>query len=223
LALTPFLGKFAISVPKSEADALARKFIGANSKSDVNQIINGLSQKELKTLQSLQELGDIKNVQRMVSDPEIKLAINKEAKKIKGISSKTLQRTGIELSSAGLSLASKWRDITEQELSNMTRKELLKQTIQLASEVTKNNNLNELFNTITQSTKDAIIAEIKNELNKAKETAKKLQKEDEVKGAEMFNEFLDFFNEETNLNDKVGSDSSSIINQVNNIGNIITE
>jgi hypothetical protein len=223
LALTPFLGKFAISVPKSEADALARKFIGANSKSDVNQIINGLSQKELKTLQSLQELGDIKNVQRMVSDPEIKLAINKEAKKIKGISSKTLQRTGIELSSAGLALASKWRDITEQELSNMTRKELLKQTIQLASEVTKNNNLNELFNTITQSTKDAIIAEIKNELNKAKETAKKLQKEDEVKGAEMFNEFLDFFNEETNLNDKVGGDSSSIINQVNNIGNIITE
>jgi hypothetical protein len=223
LALTPFLGKFAISVPKSEADALARKFIGANSKSDVNQIINGLSQKELKTLQSLQELGDIKNVQRMVSDPEIKLAINKEAKKIKGISSKTLQRTGIELSSSGLALASKWRDITEQELSNMTRKELLKQTIQLASEVTKNNNLNELFNTITQSTKDAIIAEIKNELNKAKETAKKLQKEDEVKGAEMFNEFLDFFNEETNLNDKVGGDSSSIINQVNNIGNIITE
>ena len=123
LALTPFLGKFAINVPKADADALARKFVGASTKSEINQIVSGLSKSELKTLQSLQELGDIKKVQNMVNDPEVKAAINKEAKNIKGISKKTLQRAGIELSSAGLALASKWKDITEQELSNMSRKE----------------------------------------------------------------------------------------------------
>ena len=218
LALTPFLGKFAIKVPKAEADALARKFVGASTESEINQIVSGLSEPELKTLQSLQELGDIKKVQNMVNDPEVKAAINKEAKNIKGISKKTLQRAGIELSSAGLALASKWKDITEQELSNMSRKELLKETINLISEFTKNNKLNELAKNVAQTTKDSIIFELRNEINKVKERAKKSQKEDEVKGAELYNNFLNFFEEETNLNEKVGEDSSTIINQINNIG-----
>ena len=220
LALTPFLGKFAISVPKSEADALARKFIGANSKSDIDQIINGLSQKELKTLQSLQELGDIKNVQKMVSDPEIKLAINKEAKKIKGISAKTLQRTGIELSSAGFALASKWKDITEQELSNMTRKELLKQTIQLASEMSKDNESKKTLKTLSDSVgkigKDQILSELRSLILELKK-----KEEEEIKKSERdIDEILDFLSEPISIENKIGVDSTKIIDNINNVGSI---
>jgi hypothetical protein len=221
LALTPFLGKFAISVPKSEADALARKFIGANSKSDIDQIINGLSQKELKTLQSLQELGDIKNVQKMVSDPEVKLAINKEAKNIKGVSAKTLQRTGIELSSAGLALASKWKDITEQELSNMTRKELLKQTIQLASEMSKDNESKKTLKTLSDSVgkigKDQILSELRTLILNLKK-----KEEEKIKKSESdINEILDFLSEPINIENKINDDSIKIIDNINNIGSIV--
>ena len=221
LALTPFLGKFAISVPKSEADALARKFIGANSKSDIDQIINGLSQKELKTLQSLQELGNIKNVQKMVSDPEVKLAINKEAKNIKGVSAKTLQRTGIELSSAGLALASKWKDITEQELSNMTRKELLKQTIQLASEMSKDNESKKTLKTLSDSVgkigKDQILSELRTLILNLKK-----KEEEKIKKSESdINEILDFLSEPINIENKINDDSIKIIDNINNIGSIV--
>jgi hypothetical protein len=221
LALTPFLGKFAISVPKSEADALARKFIGANNKTDIENIVRTLSDTELKTLQSLQELGDIKNVQKMVSDPEVKLAINKEAKNIKGVSSKTLQRTGIELSSAGLALASKWKDITEQELSNMTRKELLKQTIQLASEMSKDNESKKTLKTLSDSVgkigKDQILLELRTLILSLKK-----KEEEKIKKSESdINEILDFLSEPINFENKINDDSIKIIDNINNIGSIV--
>jgi hypothetical protein len=221
LALTPFLGKFAISVPKSEATALARKFIGANNKTDIENIVRTLSDTELKTLQSLQELGDIKNVQKMVSDPEVKLAINKEAKNIKGVSSKTLQRTGIELSSAGLALASKWKDITEQELSNMTRKELLKQTIQLASEMSKDNESKKTLKTLSDSVgkigKDQILLELRTLILSLKK-----KEEEKIKKSESdINEILDFLSEPINFENKINDDSIKIIDNINNIGSIV--
>ena len=221
LALTPFLGKFAISVPKSEAAALARKFIGANNKTDIENIVRTLSDTELKTLQSLQELGDIKNVQKMVSDPEVKLAINKEAKNIKGVSSKTLQRTGIELSSAGLALASKWKDITEQELSNMTRKELLKQTIQLASEMSKDNESKKTLKTLSDSVgkigKDQILLELRTLILSLKK-----KEEEKIKKSESdINEILDFLSEPINFENKINDDSIKIIDNINNIGSIV--
>jgi hypothetical protein len=221
LALTPFLGKFAISVPKSEADALARKFIGANNKTDIENIVRSLSDTELKTLQSLQELGDIKNVQKMVSDPEVKLAINKEAKNIKGVSAKTLQRTGIELSSAGLALASKWKDITEQELSNMTRKELLKQTIQLASEMSKDNESKKTLKTLSDSVgkigKDQILSELRTLILNLKK-----KEEEKIKKSESdINEILDFLSEPINIENKINDDSIKIIDNINNIGSIV--
>jgi hypothetical protein len=221
LALTPFLGKFAISVPKSEADALARKFIGANNKTDIENIVRTLSDTELKTLQSLQELGDIKNVQKMVSDPEVKLAINKEAKNIKGVSAKTLQRTGIELSSAGLALASKWKDITEQELSNMTRKELLKQTIQLASEMSKDNESKKTLKTLSDSVgkigKDQILSELRTLILNLKK-----KEEEKIKKSESdINEILDFLSEPINIENKINDDSIKIIDNINNIGSIV--
>jgi hypothetical protein len=125
LALTPFLGKFAIKVPKSQADALARKFVNASSKQDVDLIVSQLSKEELNTLKSLQELGDINQIKKMVNDPEVKKSISDVAKKSSGIAQTALVKSGFELGAGGAALLSKLPDIKEQEIKNLTRKQAI--------------------------------------------------------------------------------------------------
>ena len=125
LALTPFLGKFAIKVPKSQADALARKFVNASSKQDVDLIVSQLSKEELNTLKSLQELGDINQIKKMVNDPEVKKSISDAAKKSSGIPQTALVKSGFELGTGGAALLSKLPDIKEQEIKNLTRKQAI--------------------------------------------------------------------------------------------------
>jgi hypothetical protein len=223
LALTPFLGKFAISVPKSEAYALARKFIGANNKTDIENIVRSLSDTELKTLQSLQELGDIKNVQKMVSDPEVKLVINKEAKNIKGVSAKTLQRVGVEISSAALAIASRWKNITEQELAKMTNRELLRQYIIISSQVVDvtedekkqlEQQAKQIYDT---SIKDLITTSFESLFKKVEEKEKKFNEDN-------FNQINDYMMNVENWDEPVGSDTASqLIVPIHNIGNETTK
>jgi hypothetical protein len=125
LALTPFLGKFAIKVSKSQADALARKFVNASSKQDVDLIVSQLSKEELNTLKSLQELGDINQIKKMVNDPEVKKSISDAAKKSSGIPQTALVKSGFELGAGGAALLSKLPDIKEQEIKNLTRKQAI--------------------------------------------------------------------------------------------------
>lgn len=125
LALTPFLGKFAIKVPKTQADALARKFVNATTKQDVDLIVSQLSKDELNTLKSLRELGDINQIKKMVNDPEVKKAISDAAKQSSGIPKTSLVKTGYELGIGGSALLTKLPDIKQQELENLTRKQAI--------------------------------------------------------------------------------------------------
>ena len=125
LALTPFLGKFAIKVPKTQADALARKFVNATTKQDVDLIVSQLSKDELNTLKSLRELGDINQIKKMVNDPEVKKAISDAAKQSSGIPKTSLVKTGYELGIGGSALLTKLPDIKQQEIENLTRKQAI--------------------------------------------------------------------------------------------------
>jgi hypothetical protein len=129
LSLTPFLGKFAIKVPKVEADALAQKFVNATTKADVDNIVATLTTNELNTLKSLRELGDINKIQSMVNDPEVKTAINTAAKTSKGIAPKAIQKGVAELS-VGVSLFIKSiPNLQRQELENLNRKQVINKVI----------------------------------------------------------------------------------------------
>lgn len=218
LSMTPFLGKFAINVPKSQADALARKFVNASSKQDVDLIVSQLSKEELNTLKSLQELGDINQIKKMVNDPDVKAQINSAAKQISGISKKTAQRTALELTSAGLALFSRWSKLTEEELSNMTRKELLKQTILSVSEMSNDNEtkktLKSLSDSVGKITGNQIISELETMISelKRKENEEIKKSENDIK------EILDFLSEPINIENKIGNDSTKIIDNINNVG-----
>jgi hypothetical protein len=129
LSLTPFLGKFAIKVPKVKADALAQKFINATTKDDVDRIVTTLTADELNTLKSLRELGDIKKIQSMVNDPEVKTAINIAAKNSKGIASKALQKGATELSVGVALFMESIPRLQQQELENLNRKQVINKVI----------------------------------------------------------------------------------------------
>lgn len=125
LSMTPFLGKFAIKVPKTEADALARKFVNASTKQEVDNIVAQLSKPELDVLKSLQELGDINQIKKMVNDPEVKKAISDAVKQSSGIPKIALVKSGFELGAGGAALLNKLPDIKEQEIKNLTRKQAI--------------------------------------------------------------------------------------------------
>lgn len=223
LALTPFLGKYAIKIPKPQADALARKFINASSKQDVDLIVSQLSKDELNTLKSLQELGDINQIKKMVNDPEVKSQINSAAKQISGISKKTAQRTALELTSAGLALFSSWSKLTEEELSNMTRKELLKQTILSVSEMSKDNETKTTLKSLSDSVGKIAGNQIISELETMISELKRKENEEIKKSENDIKEILDFLSEPINIENKIGSDSTKIIDNVNNVGSNILE
>jgi len=223
LSLTPFLGKFAIKVPKVDADDLAQKFVNAATKSDVDRIVSTLTNDELKTLQSLQELGDIKKIQSMVNDPEVKLAINKSAKNISGISKKSIQRAGVELSSSGIALAGMWNKMITQELRDISRKELLYQTIQMASEITETEEkekIQSLSKEIGTAAKNEILNQLKILIEQAKQKNKEEQNKKLIESEKDFNAVINFLQESDSLDEKIGSDATNIVDNINNIGEI---
>lgn len=142
LSLTPFLGKFAIKVPKTQADALARKFVNARTEQDVSRIVNSLSQEEINTLKSLRELGDINKVKKMVNDPEVKSAINKAAKESKGIATKSLEKGTYELTTGIGLFFNKLPNLQRQELESLNRKEVINKVI---NTIVKSTNINKFI------------------------------------------------------------------------------
>jgi hypothetical protein len=124
LSLTPFLGKFGIKVPKSDADNLAKKFINAKTTSDVDLIISNLSKTELSTLKSLRELGDINKITSMVNDPQVKSAIKLSTQKSKGLAKVALQKGATELGLGAGIVIYKFNDLKAQEIENLKRSQV---------------------------------------------------------------------------------------------------
>lgn len=211
LALTPFLGKFAIKVPKTQADALARKFVNATTKQDVDLIVSQLSKDELNTLKSLRELGDINQIKKMVNDPEVKKAISDAAKQSSGIAKTAMVKAGLEISTVGAAIFTNWSNIMEEELSNMSRKELLRQTILAASEFVQSpqekQELIGIAKNISEEKISAIITKLESVIK-----SQRIQKEED------FTKIFDYIMETGNLDQNIGSDSTKIIQNVENIG-----
>jgi len=220
LAFTPFLGKFAIKVPKAAADNLAQKFVNAKTKTEIDNIVATLSKEELNTLKSLQELGDISKIQKMVSDPEVKKAIVNSAKKVESLATTSLKKGLFELGITGGLLYSQWENLKKESLSEMTRKELLIQTIKIVSDMTEAKEDKEKFDDLSKSVGEMATAQIINKLEELINDAKQKENKKLKEADNDINNVLDFLKQPIPLDNKIGSDSTNIINNINNIGEI---
>ena len=225
LALTPFIGKLGIKVDSTVSKTLIKKFENAATKSDVDRVISTLSKEELDTLKSLRELGDLKSeVKALAASKEVNDAINIGAKKAPGLGKVAMKKAGLEFSLAGGALGAKWDDLKEETLSQMTRIELLKQLINATASMVDNETQKKEFDKLSQQVgvvaTDQIISEFKKLVNEAKQKIKEEENKKIKEADKDINEVSDFILM-GNPEDKIGSDSTKIISNINNIGKII--
>jgi hypothetical protein len=222
LGLVPFLGKLAIKVPTSEINNLAQKFVNATTKQQVDSVVASLSKEELKTLQSLYEIGDINKLKSSLSSlgnnqKEVFQTIKKQAKDVKGFAPAQVKQIGLTVVGASAAVASMWSNITQEELSKLKRKDLLNQIIKTTASLSKTKEDQE-------KTLSLLNKKIPNQNNEFVNWVKQLQKKYED---EQFKEFtdsaIDVISElESGMSEElVGSDSTKIINDINNMGNIL--
>jgi hypothetical protein len=222
LGLVPFLGKLSIKVPTSEINNLAQKFVNANTKQQVDSVVASLSKEELKTLQSLYEIGDINKLKSSLSSlgnnqKEVFQTIKKQAKDVKGFAPAQVKQIGLTVVGASAAVASMWSNITQEELSKLKRKDLLNQIIKTTASLAKTKEDQE-------KTLSLLNKNIPNQNNEFVNWVKQLQKKYED---EQFKEFtdsaIDVISElESGMSEElVGSDSTKIINNINNMGNIL--
>jgi hypothetical protein len=222
LGLVPFLGKLAIKVPTSEINNLAQQFVNARTKQQVDAVVASLSKTELKTLQSLYEIGDINKLKSSLNSlgnnqKEVIQTIKKQAKNVTGLAPAQIKQIGLMGVGASAAFASMWSKITEEELSKITRKKLLYEIIKTTASLTKTKEEQE-------KTLSFLNKNIPNQNNEFVIWIKQMQ---EKYDDEKFKEFTDKAIEViSNLSDElmeepIGSDSTKILPSVNDMGNIL--
>jgi len=158
LALVPFVGKYGIKINPTISKNLLSKFGRVTSESDVQRIILGLNQEELKTLQSLRSLDDIKGIMKNINnDPAVIKAIEDAAKKIPGISKAGLMKGTLEAGLSGVLFVSALPEIAKEELDNLSRVATFNK---VKNQILESTNITEFMNSNDKKIVESDISEL---------------------------------------------------------------
>jgi hypothetical protein len=221
LALTPFVGKLGIKVSPTVSKNLMKKFANATTEQEVSNIVKTLSKEEQGVLQSLRELGDLKSeVKEITKSKEVSDAINKAAKDVPGIGKTALKKAGLEMSLAGGVLFSKWDEMEEEILAQMTNKELISDYIDILKSMTEDQELKNKFEDVKNKLEKNTTKFVGNLLKKIiddAEAAKKLSLEKSKTEIDKMNNYL--MQSKQSTDSKIGKENAkNLIDTVVSLG-----
>ena len=223
LAFTPFIGKLAVKVSKTEALSLANKFKNIDNATDAQKVLDGLTSKEQSILKNLKATDDLSSaIKTAVQNPEVKTVINDAAKKVPGLAKKSVQRGALEMGLSGALQAASWSSMKSEILQQMTYGELIKQTIEVAEQKAENEETKKKLSELKETASTEAISVLKNKLSQIIEEDKKYQKSLDESFVRELEAARNAIPSDQNTNNKITKeDADKLITPINNIGNML--